>query len=170
MTSIYRILILVLGISVMSACTVGYSFRSVSLVNGEKTISVAFFDNRAKLINPALSQDFTNALQDKMVKQSPLKLVRDDGDLELSGYISGYTIRSVAITANNDTADKNRMTVTVKVNYINNKADEQSFEKDFSAYEEYSTEMGLSQAESSILPEIIDKLVEDIYNATLANW
>ncbi|MFV0482837.1 MAG: LptE family protein [Bacteroidales bacterium] len=170
MTSICRAFILVLGIAVVSACSVRYSFRVVSLGNGEENISVEFFDNRAKLINPSLSQDFTNALQDKMVKQSPLKLVGENGDLELSGYISSYTIRSVAITANDDTADKNRMTVTVKVNYINNKADDQSFERDFSAYEEYSTEMGLSQAESSVLPLIIDKLVEDIYNATLGNW
>ncbi|MFV0507150.1 MAG: LptE family protein [Bacteroidales bacterium] len=170
MTLTYRTLMLVVGIATLSTCSVAYSFRGVSLVNDEKTVSVDFFDNRAKLINPALSQDFTNALQDKMVKQSPLNLVEENGDLELSGYISDYVIRSVAITANNDTADKNRMTVTVKVSYINNKDDDQSFEKDFSAYEEYSTEMGLSQAESSVLPLIVDKLVEDIYNATLANW
>ena len=99
-----------------------------------------------------------------------LEQVEMDGDLEITGEISGYDVRAQAVTAN-EVAAQNRLTVTVKVSFNNRKYPEDNFEnKNFSAYADYDSTNSLDAVEQSLCEEIIDKLVEDIFNATVAQW
>ena len=61
-------------------------------------------------------------------------------------------------------------TVTVKVTFTDKKHPEEDFDKSFSAYSEYDSTNTLDAVESSLCAEIIEKLVEDIFNATVAEW
>jgi hypothetical protein len=116
-----------------------------------------------------LSNDFTEKLKTKLQKQTKLKEETESGDLLFEGQISGYEVRPMAIQKE-DMAAQNRLTITVRVKYTNNKDHEQDFNKDFSAFEDFSSTISLNDVESSIVPEILEKLIEDIFNATIANW
>jgi hypothetical protein len=97
----------------VTACKGMYSFTGGDVGNA-KTISVIAFENRADLINPMLAQRFTTELQSVMVRQTPLSLVGRDGDLQFSGTITEYTVRSEAPAANDQVA-QSRLSISVNV-------------------------------------------------------
>lgn len=146
-----------------------YSFTGAVPMVGVKTFSVEYIQNRARLVNPNLSQQLTEAIQEKLQRQTSYNEVRENGDLEFSGQITGYDFRPMNIQAG-DLAAQNRLSVSVKIKYVNNKDHDQDWEKTFTATEDFSSEKSIDEAEGSIIPEIIAKLTDDIFNASIANW
>ena len=135
-----------------------------------RTITLPTFEYKALKVNPTLSNNLSEAIRTRFRQMTRLEQVEMDGDLEISGEITGYDVRAQAITAN-ETAAQNRLTVTVKVNFSNRKYPEDNFEnKSFSAYADYDSTNSLDAVEMTLCEEIIDKLVEDIFNATVAQW
>lgn len=153
---------------VLTACSGGYSFTGGD-VGEAKTISIQRFDNVAPLVNPKLSQQFTETLQQVMVRQTPLSLVRADGDLDFSGAITGYEVRSEAPGANDQVA-QSRLTVTVRVEYVNQLDDKKNFEQTFSIYRNFPASSDLSSVEDALVDEIVQELCEKIFNRSLVNW
>ena len=158
-----------LSVAAFQSCKISYSFTGAVPMVGVKTFSVEYIPNRARLINPNLSQNITEELQDKLLKQTSFDQVESNGDLEFSGQITGYDVKPMNIQEG-DLAAQNRLTISVKIKYTNNKDHEQDWERSFSAYEDFSSEMSIDDAEGSIVPEIIEKLTDDIFNASIANW
>ena len=152
-----------------TGCKINYSFTGANLSPEIKTFTVYYFPNRARLINPNLSQTFTENLKSKLNRQTSLDELADGGDIEFEGQITGYEVRPMSIQKN-DLAAQNRLTITVKVKYTNNKVPDQSFEKSFSAFEDFDSSLTLDDIESVLVPDIVKKLHEDIFNATIANW
>jgi hypothetical protein len=147
-----------------------YSFTGTSIQPDVKTVTVNYFEYKALKVNPSLSNDITTALQDKFLKLTRLEQVDIDGDLEIIGEVTGYDVRATAITANEQAA-QNRLTVTVKVSFINRKYPEDDFEnKSFSAYADFDAMTSLDAVESTLCEDIIEQLCEDIFNSTVANW
>lgn len=130
---------------------------------------VDFFPNRARLVNPNLSQLFTEGLQEKLIKQTSLNQITDGGDLEFSGQITDYDVKPMNISEG-DLAAQNRLTITVKVKFTNNKDHESDWEKSFSAYEDFNSNTSLNDAEGELVRLILIKLTDDIFNASIANW
>jgi len=159
---------IVLGV-VVSGCKINYSFTGANLSPQIKTFTVYYFPNRARLVNPTLSQTFTEQLKAKLQRQTSLDELEDNGDITFEGQITGYEVRPMSIQKN-DMAAKNRLTITVKLKYTNNKEPDQSFEKSFSAFDDFDSSLTLDAIESTLVPDIIKKLNEDIFNATIANW
>ncbi len=151
------------------SCKISYSFTGANLSPAVKTYSVYYFPNRARLINPTLSQNFTEGLREKLRRQTSLNELSEDGDIEFEGQITGYEVRPMSIQKD-DLAAKNRLTVSVKLKYTNNKSPEENFERSFSAYEDYDSNLTISDIEDELSELIITKLTEDIFNATIANW
>jgi len=154
---------------VADSCKVSYSFTGANISPEVKTFSVYYFPNRARLVNPSLSQLFTEALREKLQRQTSLNEMAENGDLIFEGQITGYDVRPMSIQKE-DMAALNRLTVTVNVKYTNIKDTEQNVERSFSAFEDFDSMSSLSDVEDGLVPEIINKLTEDIFNATLANW
>lgn len=150
-------------------CKINYSFTGANLSPDIKTFTVYYFPNRARLVNPTLSQTFTEQLKEKLQRQTSLDELADNGDIEFEGQITDYEVRPMSIQKD-DLAAQNRLTVTIKVKYTNNKVPDDSFEKSFSAFEDFDSSSTLSDIEGSLVPEIIKKLNEDIFNASIANW
>lgn len=156
-------------LAVLSSCSVKYGFRGTNLSPDVKTITVNTIENRAIKINPSLSNTMTNALLDKYRKLTKLKMLQEDGDLIVSGYITSYDVTPTAVTAN-EVASMNRLTVTVKIEFKNNKNHDEDFEKSFVAFQDYNSNMSLDSVEAQLCDQIVETLVEDIFNATVANW
>lgn len=146
-----------------------YSFSGASIPAEAKTVSVAYFPNHAQLVNPMLSNDFTTALRDAMMNQTPLDMVESGGDLAFEGEITDYKTTPVAITAG-QTAALNRLTVTVNVRFTNRLEEDKDFEAKFSRYEDYPSDQDLNAVQESLTATIIEALVEDVFNKALVNW
>ena len=130
---------------------------------------VDYFPNRAKLVNPNLSQQFLDGLQEKLIKQTSLNQITESGDLEFSGQITEYDVKPMNISEG-DLAAQNRLTIAVKVKFTNNKDHDQDWEKSFSAYEDFNSNSSLGDVEDELVRLIIIKLADDIFNASIANW
>lgn len=146
-----------------------YSFSGTSIQPDVKTVTINYFEYKALRVNPTLSNDITEALMDQFRRLTKLEQVDQEGDIEITGEIIGYDVKAMGITAD-EVASQNRLTVNVKIYFTNRKYPEDDFEKSFSAYADYDSMQSLDAVESSLCEEIIDKLVEDIFNATVANW
>lgn len=165
---LYFILALCL-LPLVQGCRVSYSFTGAAISPEVRTFTVYYFPNRARLVNPNLSQQLTEALQDKLTRQTSLDMLSESGDLEFEGQITGYETRPMNIKEG-DVAAQNRLTVTIKVKYTNNKNHDDDWEKSFSAYEDYNSTQSLNEVEDALMEEILVKLTEDIFNASIANW
>ncbi len=164
-----RILPILAAALLVSACGI-YSFSGTSIQNDVETVAIDFFEYRAEKVNPSLSSDLTEALRTRFRRMTRLEQVEQDGDLEISGEITGYDVRPASVSAD-EIATQNRLTVSVRVTFTNRKYPEDDFEgKSFSAYADYDSNNSLDAVESSLCSEIIDKLIEDIFNATVAQW
>ena len=164
-----RILIGLVATLTVASCGI-YSFSGTSIQPDVKTITIPYVEYKALRVNPSLSSDMTEALQEKFRKLTRLEQVDVDGDLELICEITGYDVKATAITADEQAA-QNRLTVTAKVNFTNNKYPEDNVSnKSFSAYEDFDATQSLDAVESTLCETIVEKLVEDIFNATVAQW
>jgi len=154
---------------IVQSCGI-YSFTGTSIQPDVKTVTINYFEYKALKVNPSLSNQITEALKDKFTKLTKLELVDMDGDLEIIGEVTGYDVKATAITANEQAA-QNRLTVNVKISFINRKYPEDNFEnKSFSAYADFDAMQTLDAVESSLCEEIVEQLCEDMFNATVANW
>ena len=134
--SILTVLLLAVTAFVVQSCGI-YSFTGTSIQPDVKTITINYFEYKALKVNPNLSNSITEALKDKFTKMTKLEQVDMDGDLEIIGEVTGYDVKATAITANEQAA-QNRLTVNVKIAFIDRKYPENSFEnKSFSAYADF---------------------------------
>ena len=164
-----RILPLLAAALLLSACGI-YSFSGTSIQNDVETIAINYFEYRAEKVNPTLSDELTEALRTRFRRMTRPEQVEQDGDLEISGEITGYDVRPASVSAE-EIATQNRLTVSVRVTFTNRKYPEDDFEgKTFSAYADYDSNNSLDSVESSLCAEIIEKLIEDICNASVAQW
>ena len=114
-----RLILLLLVLPLVSACGI-YSFTGTSIQPDVQTITINYFEYKALKVNPSLSNDLTEAVKDQFRKLTRLSQVDMDGDLEITGEITGYDVRATAVTAN-EVAAQNRLTVTIKISFENKK-------------------------------------------------
>lgn len=146
-----------------------YSFTGASISPDIKTVTVQYFQNRASIVEPTLSQKFTEKLKDKFVSQTSLRIVDANADLTFEGQISDYRTQPIAIQGD-QTAAQNRLTITVNVKFSNTKDEKQNFETSFSRFADYSSDKSLNEVEQTLITEINRQLVDDIFNKAVSNW
>jgi len=164
-----KILLYIFTISALTSCfSVSYSFSGAD--TGElKTISVAYIQNRAPIINPGLSQQFTEALREKFRSQTKLVMITANGEADFDGEIIDYSTKPISVQSN-DVASKNRFTITVKIKYNHQKDSKKSFEANFSRYADFDSNKSFNAVEAELTKQIIDDLTEDIFNKAFVNW
>lgn len=153
---------------IISSCGV-YTFSGSSISSEVKTVNIQFFENKTSLSPSNLSNNFTEALKDKLSSETNLSPVSTDGDLTYTGYISNYDIKPIAIQAN-ETAAKNRLTILVKVTFTNKLQEEYNFDKTFSRYADYDSGEDLKSIEDRLNEEITEQLIDNIFNESISNW
>jgi len=150
-------------------CTVKYSFTGASIPSDAKTVFIGDFRNMSLLVNPSLSNDITEAMKDKFVNQTSLKLGDENSDLYFEGTITDYNTQPTAIKSG-DVASQNRLSVTVKVKFVNNKDPKSNFDTSFSRYQDYDSQLSLTDVEDELVATIVEELVEDIFTKAVVNW
>ena len=168
MRRIAAVFMSLLAAALLAGCGI-YSFSGTSIAPDVTSISVYTIENRAMKVNPSLSNTLTNALQDKYRRLTNLEMLPEGGDLEVSGIITNYDVTPTAVTSD-EIASQNRLTITVRITYKNNTHEEEDFERSFAAFQDYDSNNSLDAVESGLCEDIVEILVEDIFNATVANW
>ena len=149
-------------------CRVNYSFTGGD-VGTARTMTVDLFDARAPLATPTSAQTFTETVRDLLLAQTPLKLARENGDVQYSGAITGYDVQPVNIQAN-ESAALNRLTITASVTYVNSIEPKKNAEFTVSRFADYNSTQDLSTVEVQLVTEISKQLAQDIFDRTLGNW
>lgn len=168
-TKVVYILVAFILIPFLHSCIGSYSFTGADIAANIKTITIEFFPNRASLVQPNLSNVFTETLKDKFVSQTNLELVNYNGDLIFEGEITDYNVAAQAYQGG-ETASQNRLSITVKVKFTNTSEPNKSFESTFSQYEDFESSQSLMSVEADLIQQISNKLVTDIFNKAVANW
>ncbi|MDI3527224.1 MAG: hypothetical protein PWR03_1407 [Tenuifilum sp.] len=163
------LLILLFALLSQNSCKVSYTFTGASIPPEAKTFSVELFQNLASIVNPTLANYITKELKNRFLTQTSLSPVQDFGDFAFSGQIVTYNIAPTAIQGN-EIAAQNRLTISVKVKFVNAIDPKQSFDKTFTQYAVFDSNQNFAQVEQSLVQEIVEKLVDDIFNAAASNW
>ena len=147
----YMMMALSLAVTALIVHSCGiYSFSGTSIQPEVKTVTINYFEYKALKVNPSLSNQMTEAMKDKFLKLTKLEQVEMEGDLEIIGSITGYDVKATAVTANESVA-QNRLTVTVKVSFVNRKFPEDNFDdKSFSAYQDFDAMQSLESVEATL--------------------
>lgn len=168
MKNIQYILLFAVAITLQS-CSI-YSFSGTNLHPDVKTVQIDYFPNNAVLVEPSLSQAFTTQFQDLFLQQTNLSLVKSGGDIQFEGEITGYKINPMTATAQ-QTAAQNRLTITVNVRFYNNYVEEDNFEKTFSHFFDFDANAQLTGGLlDDAFKEIIERISQDVFNASVAKW
>ena len=160
---------LILFVGVLFSCKPHVSLSGASIPVEAKTISVGFFANNTSLGAPSLSQRFTEKMKDVVSQQTNLALMPKDGDLNFEGYIADFAVSPVAIQSN-DQASLNRLTISVKVVYVNKFDATKNFDQTFTRFADYKSTESISAKEPELVQEIYRQLTEDIFNKAFNNW
>ncbi len=167
----FRTILAALLFAGLAGCgvSVKYSLSGASIPPDARTFSVAYFPNNATMVSPILSSTMTDALVDIFTRRTRLMQVDDVGDFAFEGEIVNYTSTTASVSSD-DYALQNRLTITVKVRFTNALDESQSWNKTFSAYEDYDSSLLLTEVEGELIPQIVDKLATDIFMASASNW
>jgi len=112
---------------------------------------------------------FNLALRKRFVEQTRLTEVNSNADLEIDGEITSFDVAGMAVKQD-AYSSQTRLTITVRVEYINNKEAGKDISQAFSAYQEFPSEKSINDVQDDLVKKIIDDIVDMIYNATIASW
>lgn len=159
-------LLLMAVLWLMSGC---YTFNGNRIPEEIESVTINFFSNQSNFVAPTLSQSFTEALKDKMASETRLYLKDRGGDWEFSGAIVQYQNTPISPTGNETTA-LNRLSIGVKVDFVNHKNEKENWTQTFTRFEDYESTKSLQEAEEELIRLITIQLVDDIYLKAASDW
>lgn len=159
-----------LCILTLTACSISYKFTGTSIdYTKTKTISLDKFPIRANYVWSPMESMFYNSISDVYAQKTKLKVLKRGGDLHLSGEIVEYSQTNKSISSDGYSAQV-QLKISVNVRFVNNIKHDEDFEKRFSATAEYDSSQQLAAVQEQLVQEMIDDIVDQIFNATVANW
>ena len=168
---IHLLFVLIL-IQTISGCGI-YNFTGGD-VGTAKTYQVNYFQNYASqspgsTFDPGLDREYTLSLQDLILNQTSLDLVTDNGDILYEGEIVEYRVSPMTATAEQRAA-QNRLTIGVNVRFFNRTKEDVDFEQRFSFFFDYDANSQLSSVRDEAHQVIFERINQDIFNRSLADW
>jgi len=134
-----------------------------------ESLYVDQFINEAPIVVPILAQELTIQLQDRFLSQSKLSLQDPPADVELSGSITRYDVAPIAITGTTS-AEQNRLSISIRVSFKNNKDENESWEQSFSGFVDFDASEDFNSIEEDKINEILEQLTQDIFTKSLGKW
>lgn len=154
----------------VAACKVSYKFTGTSIdYTKTKTISLDKFPIRANYVWSPMESMFYNELSDAFAQKTKLTVLKKNGDLQLSGEIVEYSQTNKSIASDGFSA-QTQLKMTVNVRFVNNINHDEDFEQRFSATTSYDSSQQLAAVQEALVTEMIKDIVDQIFNATVANW
>lgn len=162
--------LLMLLVVAFTACTISYKFTGTSIdYTKTKTISIDKFPIRANYVWSPMESMFYNSISDAFAQKTKLTVLKRNGDLQLSGEITEYSQTNKSISSDGYSSMV-QLKITVNVRFVNNIKHDEDFEQRFSATADYDATQQLATVQESLVQEMIDDIVDQIFNATVATW
>lgn len=162
--------IMVLGVVLLFSCSVSYKFNGASIdYTKTKTIQIADFPIRSSYVWGPMSSIFNNELKDRFGSQTRLIQVKKGGDLKIEGEITKYEQKNKSVSSDGYSS-QTELSITVNVRFTNNVNHAEDFEKSFSASSSYENTQTLNSVQEELVTEMCEDIVDQIFNATVANW
>ena len=157
-------------VTMLAACSISYKFTGTSIdYTKTKTISIDKFPIRANYVWSPMESMFYNSISDAFAQKTKLAVLKRNGDLQLSGEITEYSQTNKSISSDGYSSMV-QLKITVNVRFINNINHDEDFEQRFSATADYDASQQLTAVQETLVQEMIDDIVDQIFNATVANW
>ncbi|WP_294744499.1 LptE family protein [uncultured Prevotella sp.] len=151
----------------MSSC---YTFNGASIdYTKTKTIQITEFPIRSNYVWGPMANIFNTALKDQYADHTKLVQVKRNGDLKLDGEITRYEQRNKSVSSEGYSA-QTELTMTVNVRFTNNKNHEKDFERQFSSSTTYETTQSLNSVQEELVTQMTKDIIDQIFNATVADW
>ncbi|MBQ4277878.1 MAG: LptE family protein [Bacteroidaceae bacterium] len=165
-----HLLLCLLACLMLVGCTVSYSFNGSSIdYEKVKTISLTKFPIRCNYVWAPMEAMFYNSISDVYSKKTKLKVQKKNGDMQLSGEITEYSQTNKSVARDGFSA-QTQLKMTVNVRFVNTTKHDEDFEKSFSATADYDSRLQLNAVQEELVQQMINDIVDQIYNATVANW
>ncbi len=168
---VLRVVAALMLIVASQACVPSYKFNGSAIdYTVYKTISISDFPIRAALVYPPLQQTFEIELSDYITRNTRLRTIDgNQSDIRIEGEITGYNLSPQAVSED-AYATKTRLTISVRVKYIDNKNNKNNLDQTFSAYRDFDSSLMLTDVQDDLCSQISKEIVDLIFNATLGNW
>ena len=153
----------------LCACQVSYSFTGADIPAEADTFSVDYFTIEASLADPAYAQQITEDLKDRLLSQTKLNYSKSNGDIQYKGTVTRYDVQPIAIQGN-ETAARNRFTISLRIEYFNKFDESKNFEKTISEFTDFDSTEDFKSVEQNLIEIVNELLTQDIFNASLGNW
>ena len=152
------------------ACSVSYKFNGASIdYSKTKTIQIADFPIRLTYVWGPMGPMFNNELKDMFARHTKLQQVRRNGDLKIEGEITQYQQRNKSVSSEGASAQV-ELSITVNVRFTNNANHAEDFERQFTSNQVYDSNMSLNSVQEELVENMVKDIVDQIFNATVANW
>jgi len=162
--------LMILACLMLVSCSISYKFNQASIdYTKTKTIQIADFPVRSSYVWAPMGSIFNNALKDQFVNHTKLMEVKRNGDLKIEGEIIRYEQRNKSVSSEGYSA-MTELSLTVNVRFTNNANHEEDFERQFTAQQSYDTSLSLGAVQEELVTKMATEIVDQIFNATVANW
>lgn len=159
-----------LFVCLLASCSISYKFNGASIdYTKTKTIQIAQFPIRSAYVWAPMQAIFNNELTDVFARQTKLRQVNRNGDLQLAGEIVEYSQYNKAVSADGYSS-QTQLKMTVNVRFVNNANHDEDFEQRFSATTQYDSSQQLITVQEELVTQMVKDIVDQIFNATVANW
>ncbi len=159
-----------LFVCLLASCSISYKFNGASIdYTKTKTIQIAQFPIRSAYVWAPMQAIFNNELTDVFARQTKLRQVNRNGDLQLAGEIVEYSQYNKAVSADGYSS-QTQLKMTVNVRFVNNANHDEDFEQRFSATTQYDSSKQLITVQEELVTQMVKDIVDQIFNATVANW
>ena len=165
-----KIPLLIFLILLFAQCSVNYTFTGASVPIEAKTFSIKPFDNFAPTVNPQLASSLTDQLYMKIMTSTSLTSQSFDGDMAFEGTVVGYSLSPLLSRGDASVAEQTRLTITVKVKFQNRYNSKDNYEASFSQYADFESSASFSSVEQTLMEDVVEELVKDIFNKAFVNW
>ncbi len=166
-TKYFAAIIVLVTLAGCKSC--GYSLSGINIPPDVKSISVQFFPNKAALINPVLSQKFTEQLKDKFLKETSLTLINNNGDFRISGEITNYRIEPAAVTSATGTA-KNKFTMAVKIIFECPSHKDLNFTEEITKFSQFDAKDNFQSVENTLSEDLSKQIIQEVFNKVALKW
>ena len=165
----FKKILILLNIFFLYNCGI-YTFSGSAIPKSATSVFISKIENKANLTSPEFSQELTNSFIDRFLNETKLSIKESSSaDLIFIGEVTNYSIKPISISSN-ESATQNRLSITVKIKYENKINSLDNYEKEFTNYTDFDSELDFLEIEESLNKLIIEDLIESIFNDSFSNW
>ena len=146
-----------------------YSFKGINIPDELSTFDIPYIELTTPDAPPSININLQDKMIQKITRESKLTFQDKNPDIRMNTVISDYRVESLGANSQNN-VDANRLKITVKVEYIDSKNEDNNWNKTFSQNREFSAGVNLLSIQDQLIDQIFDDIVEDIFNQAFTNW